>query len=94
MPTLNAVATSLFVVTVLALTTTASYALSGLVDVGVSLQFIAGGVAGGFVAVLVVSKLSRDRMVLERVFSLVVVTVALYLIWKGIAGFETETGRP
>lgn len=94
MPTLNAVATSLFVVTVLALTTTASYALSGLVDVGVSLQFIAGGVAGGFVAVMLVSKLSKHRMVLGRIFSLVVVTVALYLIWKGIAGFETETGRP
>ena len=85
MPTLNAIATSLFVVGALALTTTASYAASGLVDLKISLQFIAGGIIGGAISVLLAKRLSSHGTILGRVFSVVVATVAIYQLWNGIS---------
>lgn len=84
MPTLNAIATSLFVVGALALTTTASYAASGLVDFKISLQFIAGGIIGGAISVVLAKKLSSHGTSLGRVFSVIVAVVAVYMLWNGI----------
>jgi hypothetical protein len=61
MPILNAIGSSLFSVGSFALTTATNYALSGLVDGVISLFFITGGVAGGYLGMRVAVSLAANR---------------------------------
>ncbi len=51
MPMLNAISTSLLAVTSFGLTTAVNYAVSGLVAWFIALQFIGGGLLGGFLGI-------------------------------------------
>jgi uncharacterized membrane protein YfcA len=86
MATINAVGSSLVSVGAFGLTTAVSYALAGLVDWRIAIVFVAGGVIGGLVGVRLSVRLSQYRSALSRVFGLMVVFVALFVLWKSWPG--------
>ena len=92
MPILNAIGSSLFSVSAFGFTTAASYALSGLVDWSIAMYLVAGGIVGGALGTRISTRLAGRRGVLERVFAVVVLLVAVYVaIRSGIAlrgGFQ------
>ena len=77
MPVRNAIGTSLVVVSVLGLTTAASYVLSGYVDWTLSALLIAGGVVGAGLGIELGRRLSRHKGLLERLFAVLVIGVGL-----------------
>ncbi len=79
MPLPYAIGTSLVVVSALGLTTATSYALSGLVDWGVTALLVAGGI-GGTIAGVALGKVAGTRKgLLERGFASVVIAVGIYV---------------
>lgn len=80
MPILNAIGSSLFSVGTFGLTTALNYALSGLVNWGVALEFIAGGVLGGLIGLKAAVRLAGHKRVLSYVFAGVIFTVAAYML--------------
>jgi uncharacterized membrane protein YfcA len=86
MPILNAIGSSLFAVGAFGLTTAINYAISGLVDWAVALEFILGGALGGFLGMKACVRLGERKRVLNYVFSAIIFTVALYMLVRtGIA---------
>jgi len=79
MPVRNAIGTSLVVVSVLGLTTAASYAFSGYVDWTLSALLVAGGVVGAGLGLELGRRLSRHKGLLERLFAILVTGVGLYV---------------
>jgi hypothetical protein len=77
---LNAIGSSLVSVTVFGLTTAANYALSGLIDWGVALEFVIGGVVGGFSGRKLAMRLSSEKRTLTYVFAGVIFAVAVYML--------------
>ena len=84
MSMINAVGTSLLAVGVFGLATAMNYAASGLVDWMVAGQFIAGGIAGGWLGMRAACRLAADRNTLNRIFAGIVFTVAVYIIWRSV----------
>lgn len=84
MSMINAVGTSLLSVGVFGLATAMNYAASGLVDWMVAAEFIAGGIAGGWLGMRAACRLAADRNMLNRIFAGIVFTVALYIIWHSV----------
>jgi uncharacterized membrane protein YfcA len=84
MPILNAVGSSLFSVGAFGLTTAVNYAASGLVDWLLAAEFIAGGLAGGFVGIGLSTRLAARRRALNLVFAVVIVLVALYMLARTV----------
>lgn len=80
MPLPFAIGTSLVVVSALGLTTATSYALSGLVDWGVTAMLIMGGVGGTLAGISLGKTLGAKKGLLERGFAAVVITVGSYII--------------
>lgn len=80
MPILNAVGSSLFSVGAFGLTTATNYALSGLVDWKVALEFIAAGGLAGLLGLRAAVRLSEYRRGLTTVFAVVVFVVAAYML--------------
>ena len=80
MPILNAVGSSLFSVGAFGLTTAVNYAASGLVDWLLAAEFIAGGIAGGFVGIRFSTRLAARKRKLNLVFAGVIIVVALYML--------------
>ncbi len=78
--TLHAVGSSLLAVGAFGLTTAVNYAVSGLVDWGIAVLFILGGVGGGWLGAMLARRLSQGRETLNRVFGGVLVVVALYML--------------
>ncbi|HVC61049.1 MAG TPA: sulfite exporter TauE/SafE family protein [Acetobacteraceae bacterium] len=78
--TLHAIGSSLLAVGAFGLTTAVNYAASGLVDWWIAALFIAGGITGGWLGAALAHRLSKGRDTLNRVFGLVVVAVALYML--------------
>ncbi|PTW61496.1 hypothetical protein C8N35_102206 [Breoghania corrubedonensis] len=87
MPILNAVGSSLVAVTTFGLTTASNYALSGLVDWALALQFIAGGIAGGLIGTWAAGRMGKGKRTLTRVFSAVVICVGVYVVARGATAF-------
>lgn len=80
MPLIMAIGSSLFSVGTFGLTTAVNYALSGLVDWLVVLEYVGGGFLGGFLGARLATRLSGQKRVLNYVFSGIVVVVALYML--------------
>jgi uncharacterized membrane protein YfcA len=80
MPILNAIGSSLVSVSAFGLTTAVNYALSGLVAWTTALEFIAGGVLGGFLGMKAAVRLSGRKQTLTIVFAGVIFAVALYMM--------------
>ncbi len=85
MPMINAIGSSLVAVTAFGLTTAANYAFSGLVDWALAAVFTLGGVAGGFLGVLLAKRLSNTHGRLTIIFAGLIFTVACYMLWKSAA---------
>jgi uncharacterized membrane protein YfcA len=82
---INAVGSSLVAVTAFGLTTSANYALSGLVDWWLALAFVAGGFAGSMAGTRLARRLSKERGRLAMVFATLIFVVAAYMLWKSYA---------
>jgi uncharacterized membrane protein YfcA len=81
MPMLNAVGSSLVAVTSFGLTTAANYAWSGLIDWGLALVFVAGGLFGSFAGTRSAKRLSGAGH-LTSVFAALIFGVAAYMLWQ------------
>lgn len=82
MPMLNAVGTSLVAVAAFGLTTALNYAFSGLVDWGLAIVFILGGIAGGVIGAAAARRLAENRGQLTTVFAGLIFVVAAYMLWR------------
>lgn len=80
--TIAAIGTSLLSVFAFGATTAVQYALAGKVDLLVALLFIAGGLLGGVLGAAAGRKLGSAR--LTRVFSVVLLVVAIYMVLKQV----------
>lgn len=80
MPMILAVGTSLFAVGTFGLTTAVNYALSGLVSLPIMAEYLAGGLAGGWLGVRWATRLAAARGVLNRLFAAFVAVVAAYML--------------
>lgn len=85
MPMLNAVGSSLVAVAVFGATTAINYAFSGLVDWIIAGWMFTGGLFGGAVGVWASRKLSGQRILLQRLFAVFVMIVAVYVGWRALA---------
>lgn len=81
MPILSAVGSSLLSVGLFGLTTSANYALSGLVAWTIAAEFIVGGVLGGLIGTRLAGRLAATRGLLTRVFAVIVAGVGVYILW-------------
>lgn len=86
MPIIDAIGTSLFGVGSFGLTTALNYARSGLVDWPVAAEFIAGGVAGGWIGARVAQRLALRRGALNRVFAAMIFAVGVYMLVRVVRG--------
>jgi len=84
MPIMNAVSSSLVAVTVFGSTTAASYAWSGLVSWDLAGVFIVGGIVGGLAGTAAARHLAARRGVLNTVFAIVIIAVAIYMLVRTI----------
>jgi uncharacterized membrane protein YfcA len=84
-PIIDAIGSSLLAVGAFGLTTALNYAASGLVDWLVALYYVIGGIAGGWAGARLAAHLSRQRMLLHRVFGGVLAAVALYMLARSLA---------
>jgi uncharacterized protein len=84
MPLIVAIGSSLVSVTAFGLTTAANYALSGLIDWHLVLLFVGGGIAGGLVGSQIASKLATHKRALSLVFAIVVASVGIYVVIRGL----------
>jgi uncharacterized protein len=82
MPMIKAVGSSLLAVGSFGLATAISYALSGLVDWSIAGEFIAGGIVGGFVGMVLANRLSRGKDTLKRIFAVLIFAVAVYVLYR------------
>jgi uncharacterized protein len=87
MPTINAIASSLLAVGSFALATALNYALSGLVDWVIAVNFIGGGVLGGVMGLMLASRLAHHKDVLNRLFAGLIFATAAYVIWRSGHGW-------
>lgn len=79
-----AIGTSLVVVSALGLTTATSYAMSGLVDWGVTGLLVAGGISGTITGVALGKLLGTRKGLLERGFAALVIAVGCYVVASSI----------
>ena len=79
-----AIGSSLVSVTAFGLTTAANYALSDLIDWRLVLLFVGGGIAGGLVGGQLATALAAKRRALSTVFAVVVASVGVYVVVRGI----------
>jgi uncharacterized protein len=84
MAMIDAIGTSLFCVGAFGFTAALNYAVSGLVAWPVACEFIAGGIAGGWLGMLGAQKLSKKRGALTVLFAAVIVAVALFMLAKSL----------
>lgn len=82
MPMINAIGSSLLAVGTFGLATALNYALSGLVDWPVAGEFIMGGVVGGIAGMLLATRLSAYKRVLNLIFAGVIFLVAAYVLYR------------
>ncbi|CAN7659888.1 sulfite exporter TauE/SafE family protein [Bosea sp. LjRoot9] len=82
MRTIDAVGSSLLAVGTFGLATAFNYALSGMIDWAVAIEFIGGGVIGGIVGMLLATRLSAQKNTLNRIFAALIFVVAGYVLYR------------
>jgi uncharacterized membrane protein YfcA len=90
MPMINAVGTSLFAVGAFGLTTAFNYAYSGLVDWMVAVEFIGGGLIGGFFGMRLACHLADFKGVLNKIFATIIFVVAGYMIYRNAGAWAVR----
>jgi uncharacterized protein len=79
-----AVGSSLVSVTAFGLTTAANYALSDLIDWRLVALFVSGGIVGGLAGGRLATALATGKHALSLVFGVVVASVGVYVVVRGI----------
>ena len=79
MPIGLAIGTSLFVITALGATTAVSYAVSGLIDWGMIMWLVLGGIAGSTLGRWIGTRLASRKRVLEIGFAIMVIAIGLWV---------------
>jgi hypothetical protein len=79
---ISAVGTSLLAVGTFGLATALNYAQADLIDWPVAIEFIAGGFVGGILGMLLATRLSTRKNLLNGIFSVLVLLVAAYMIYR------------
>lgn len=87
MPMINAIGSSLLAVGSFGLATALNYAASGLVDWPVAFEFIAGGILGGIVGMMLANRLSSRKNALSRIFAVLIFVVAAYVLYRSAGSF-------
>ncbi|MGO6845888.1 sulfite exporter TauE/SafE family protein [Rhizobium ruizarguesonis] len=82
MPMINAIGTSLLSVAAFGLATALNYASSGLVDWWLAAEFIGGGIVGGVLGMLLATRLSAYKNILNRLFAALIFVVAGYILYR------------
>ncbi|MGG7537614.1 sulfite exporter TauE/SafE family protein [Rhizobium sp. 12,4] len=82
MPMINAIGTSLLSVGAFGLATALNYASSGLVDWWLAAEFIGGGIVGGVFGMLLATRLSAYKNILNRLFAALIFVVAAYILHR------------
>lgn len=82
MPMINAIGTSLLSVGAFGLATALNYASSGLVDWWLAAEFIGGGIVGGVFGMLLATRLSAYKNILNRLFAALIFLVAAYILYR------------
>ncbi len=88
MPMLFAVGSSLLGVGAFGLTTAANYAVSGLINWPVAVEFVLGGFAGGWAGMRVACLVAGHKNTLGRIFAATVCVIAVYMLYKNAAAFH------
>ncbi len=81
MPLLGAVGSSLFSVGMFGTTTGITYALAGLVNWLIVVEYLAGGIPGGMIGARLALSLGTHKKMLARVFAGIVLVVAVYMLY-------------
>jgi uncharacterized protein len=81
MPIIYAIGSSLLAVGAFSFATALNYAASGMVNWPVAIEFICGGVVGGWIGMKLACHLSAQRCTLNRLFAVLIFVVAFYIIW-------------
>ncbi len=89
MPLSFAIGTSLVAVSAFGAATTASYAVSGLIDWPLAGLFVLGGLLGGLLGVKLGTVLAARKQALNLVFAFLVIIVGLYIVWRGLPALTT-----
>lgn len=82
MRTIEAVGSSLVAVGTFGLATALNYAVSGMVDWAVAAEFIGGGILGGVLGMLLATRLSAQKDMLNRIFAALIFVVAAYVLYR------------
>ena len=77
---IQAVGTSLMAVGTFGVVTAARYAISGDLNIIISVLFILGGVLGGWIGARYASRVPKRR--LTQIFAIIVIVVAIYIIYQ------------
>ncbi|MGK8189527.1 TSUP family transporter [Serratia marcescens] len=80
----EAVATSLVVVSAMGLSTSASYAMSGKVSLVITCWLIVGGVLGGVVGVALTERLKKREDIIRVLYAGMLLVLALYMLFKSL----------
>lgn len=80
---IQAIGTSLMAVGTFGVVTAARYAISGDMNLLISVLFVSGGVAGGWGGALLASRIRRRR--LTQLFAVIIILVAAYMIYANIS---------
>lgn len=78
----EAIATSLIPVSAFGFTTATMYGLEGNINWLISLFFVVGGVAGGFIGTRVMNKIPKKMLM--NVFAMVLIIIAFYIIARTV----------
>ncbi|MFP3225768.1 MAG: sulfite exporter TauE/SafE family protein [Sulfolobaceae archaeon] len=77
---IKAVGTSLISVGTFGVTGALTYALAGEIDPVISVLYLLGGIAGGYVGAKIASSLPRGM--LRKVFAIIIIAVAIYIMYQ------------
>ena len=86
MPLSFAVGSSLVSVAAFGFATAGNYAISGLIDWQLVLDFVAGGVLGGVAGRAIATRLAARKGLLSTLFTAIVAIVGAYVVWRGLTG--------
>lgn len=84
MPMINAVGSSLLSVGAFGLATAINYAMSGLVDWMLAAEFVSGGIVGGVFGMILSTRLSIYKGLLNRMFAGLIFVVAGYVLYRSM----------
>jgi uncharacterized membrane protein YfcA len=82
----NAAASSLVSVALFGAATSASYAVSGLVEWPIFFALTLGGVLGSVLGLIIAPKLSASALVARHLFAAMIVATAIYVAWRALGG--------